>query len=119
MEAQIAAIADDVAYTNHDLDDGLRAGFLQLDELTTIPLAGDALAEVDRRYPGLERQRRVHETIRRLIDGMARDIIDSREAALAAWSRSRRRSPGRPTGLIVDVLAGGRCEAARLAAVLA
>ena len=84
MEAQIAAIADDVAYTNHDLDDGLRAGFLQIDELRSVPLAGDALAEVDRRYPGLDLPRRVHETIRRLIDGMARDIIDVAKARLAS-----------------------------------
>ena len=76
VEAQIAAIADDVAYTNHDLDDGLRAGFLALDELASIPLADAALAEVDRLYPGLEQPRRVHETIRRLIDGMVRDLID-------------------------------------------
>ena len=76
VEAQIAAIADDVAYTNHDLDDGLRAGFLALDELASIPLADAALTEVDRLYPGLEQQRRVHETIRRLIDGMVRDLID-------------------------------------------
>ena len=84
LEAQLAAIADDVAYTNHDLDDGLRAGFLALDELAGLPLAGDALAEVDRRHPGLEAPRRVHETIRRLIDGMVRDLIDGARRRLAA-----------------------------------
>lgn len=75
LEAQLAAIADDVAYANHDLDDGLRAGFLELDELAALPLAGAALAEVDRSFPGLEPPRRVHETIRRLIDGMVRDLV--------------------------------------------
>ena len=69
LEAQLAAIADDVAYANHDLDDGLRAGFLGLDELASLPLASTALAEVDALFPGLETPRRVHETIRRLIDG--------------------------------------------------
>ncbi len=84
LEAQLAAIADDVAYTNHDLDDGLRAGFLALDELRPLPLAGDALAEVDRRYPGLDVPRRVHEVIRRLIDGMVRDLVASAQERLAA-----------------------------------
>jgi dGTPase len=101
LEAQIAAIADDVAYTNHDLDDGLRAGFLQLEELTTIPLAGMALAEVDRRYPGLETQRRVHETIRRLIDGMARDLIDSARERLAAMDPQTPADVRAAAGLIV------------------
>src|SRR4029077_4918889 len=73
LEAQLAAIADDVAYTNHDLDDGLRAGFLELDELAGPALSARALAAVDRRHPGLDPSRRVHETIRRLIDGMVRD----------------------------------------------
>jgi dGTPase len=83
LEAQIAAVADDVAYTNHDLDDGLRAGFLELGELADVPLAGAALAEVDHRYPDLETSRRVHETIRRLIDGMARDLIETTARHLA------------------------------------
>jgi dGTPase len=84
LEAQLAAIADDVAYTNHDLDDGLRAGFLDLEELKALPLAGEALAEVDGRYAGLEVPRRVHETIRRLIDGMVRDLVDGARARLEA-----------------------------------
>ncbi len=83
LEAQLAAIADDVAYSNHDLDDGLRAGFLALDELAGVPLAGAALMEVDRLHPGLEQPRRVHETIRRLIDGMVRDLVDGTRRRLA------------------------------------
>ncbi len=83
VEAQIAAIADDVAYINHDLDDGLRAGFIELDDLTAAPLAGPALAEVDRLHSGLEPQRRGHETMRRLIDLMVRDLIDGAQARLA------------------------------------
>lgn len=84
LEAQIAAIADDVAYCNHDLDDGLRAGFFALEELADLPLAGEALAEVDGLYPGLEPPRRIHETIRRLIDRMARDLIAETGRRLAA-----------------------------------
>jgi dGTPase len=83
LEAQLASIADDVAYTNHDLDDGLRADFLALDELVDLPLASDALAEVDRLHPGLEHPRRVHETIRRLIDWMVRDLIEGARRRLA------------------------------------
>jgi dGTPase len=83
LEAQLAAIADDVAYANHDLDDGLRAGFLELDELASLPLAGDALLEVDRLFPALEPPRRVHETIRRLIDGMVRDLVEVSRRRLA------------------------------------
>jgi len=86
LEAQLAAIADDVAYANHDLDDGLRAGFLAIDELAPLPLAGPALAEVDRRFPGLEAPRRVHETIRRLIDGMVRDLVEVSRRGLAELS---------------------------------
>ena len=62
LEAQLAAIADDVAYTNHDLDDGLRAGFLELAELRDLALGRAALAEVERRFDGIEPARRVHET---------------------------------------------------------
>ncbi|MFO1047508.1 MAG: deoxyguanosinetriphosphate triphosphohydrolase [Geminicoccaceae bacterium] len=83
LEAQLAAIADDVAYANHDLDDGLRAGFLALDELAGVSLAGAALAEVDHTFPGLEQPRRVHETIRRLIDRMVRDLVEVARRRLA------------------------------------
>jgi dGTPase len=83
LEAQLAAIADDVAYANHDLDDGLRAGFLELGELASLPLAGAALLAVDRSFPELEPPRRVHETIRRLIDGMVRDLVEVSRCRLA------------------------------------
>lgn len=74
-EAQVAALADDIAYNNHDLDDGLRAGFFTLDDLAELPLVGDIIATVRQRYPSLERGRMVHETIRRLIDHMVNDLL--------------------------------------------
>jgi len=74
-EAQVAAIADDIAYNNHDLDDGLRAGLFGIDRLADVPLVGAVFAEVRDLYPGLERGRLTHESIRRLIDRMVSDIL--------------------------------------------
>ncbi|MFO1067175.1 MAG: deoxyguanosinetriphosphate triphosphohydrolase [Geminicoccaceae bacterium] len=83
LEAQVAGIADDVAYCNHDLDDGLRAGFFALDELLDLPVLGDLLREVDRAHPALAWPRRKHETIRRLIDTMVRDLLAETDRRLA------------------------------------
>jgi dGTPase len=74
-EAQIAALADDIAYNNHDIDDGLRAGLFELGEIRDVPLVGRVLAEVEVRYPVLERPRLIHEAIRRLIDRMVNDLL--------------------------------------------
>jgi len=74
-EAQIAALSDDIAYHSHDLDDGLRAGLFTVDEVADVPLVGPVLAEVRGRYPEIEIQRLVPETIRRLIDRMVLDLI--------------------------------------------
>ncbi len=74
-EAQVAAIADDIAYNNHDLDDGLRAGLFTIADLSAVPLVGPVFAEVDACYPKLDEARRIHETIRRLIDRMVGDVV--------------------------------------------
>ncbi|MGF1562050.1 MAG: deoxyguanosinetriphosphate triphosphohydrolase [Geminicoccaceae bacterium] len=83
-EAQVAAIADDIAYNNHDLDDGLRAGLFEIDELDALPLIGELLRGVRARYPGLERKRLVHEVVRRLIGAMVADVIAETERRLAS-----------------------------------
>jgi dGTPase len=74
-EAQVAAIADDIAYDAHDLDDGLRAELFGLGDLPEVPALGDILREIDVRYPRLDPARRVHELIRRLIARMIEDVV--------------------------------------------
>jgi dGTPase len=94
-EAQIASLADDIAYNNHDLDDGLRAGLFAIADLAGIPLVGPVFAEVGRRYPGLDNVRLINEAIRRVIDRMARDLIRETgrrlEASAAATTADIRR----------------------------
>ena len=74
-EAQVAALSDDIAYNAHDIDDGLRAGLFDIIDLGDVPLAGDALGEVLKLYPDLERPRLIHETVRRLISRMVSDVL--------------------------------------------
>ena len=75
-EAQVAAIADDIAYDAHDIDDGLRAGLFALDELASVPLIGEHPAKTfTEGHPQLEPERLVHELVRRLITQMIEDVI--------------------------------------------
>lgn len=83
LEAQVAALSDDIAYNNHDIDDGLRAGLFSLDDLADVPLAGPVFAEVARTYPGLEPSRVIHEGVRRMIDRMVEDLLAETRARLA------------------------------------
>jgi dGTPase len=82
-EAQVAALADDIAYNNHDIDDGLRAGLFAVADLAAVPLVGPIFAEVAARYPGLDESRLIHEAIRRVIDRMVRDLIAETRRKLA------------------------------------
>lgn len=74
-EAQAAAIADDIAYDAHDLDDGLRAGLFAIDDMRDVPFLADILSEVDSKYPDLAESRRIHEIVRRSITRMVEDVI--------------------------------------------
>ena len=83
-EAQIAALADDIAYCNHDLDDGLRANLFTVDDLAGLPLVGGVFAEVASRYPEAERTRLINESRRRLISRMVVDMVEETARRLAA-----------------------------------
>ncbi|WP_374448735.1 deoxyguanosinetriphosphate triphosphohydrolase [Stella sp.] len=83
MEAQVAALADDIAYNNHDIDDGLRAGLFTLDDLADVPLAGPVFAEVAAAHPGIEPARIIHEGVRRMIDRMVEDLLAETRSRLA------------------------------------
>lgn len=84
LEAQCAAIADDVAYNSHDIDDALRARLLRLSDLTEVPLVGPLVGEVLQRWPRIEPSRQAHEVQRRLITRMIEDVIETSSADIAA-----------------------------------
>ncbi|MFN7024459.1 MAG: deoxyguanosinetriphosphate triphosphohydrolase [Pseudorhizobium sp.] len=75
LEAQVAAIADDIAYNTHDIDDGLRAGYLTFEMLEEVPFLAQLMKEVRDRYPHLEASRFTHEMMRRQITRMVEDVI--------------------------------------------
>ena len=74
-EAQAAALADDIAYNAHDIDDGLRAGLFGHAELRAVPFLAELLDEIERRHPGLERARATNELVRRVITRFVEDVI--------------------------------------------
>lgn len=84
LEAQIAPLADDIAYDNHDLDDGLRAGIIELEMLEEVPHVAEMFRDVAKRYEGIEMPRLIHESIRRLIGHAIHDLIDQTERNLQA-----------------------------------
>jgi dGTPase len=83
LEAQVAAIADDIAYNTHDIDDGLRAGLISLDMLEEVPFLAGLIARVRARYPGLDPERTGHEIQRRQITAMVEDVIAVAQQRLA------------------------------------
>ena len=75
IEAQVAALSDDIAYNNHDIDDGLRAGLFSIADLRDVPLVGPIIGRVEREHSGLEAPRTIAETVRRMIDAMVTDVL--------------------------------------------
>jgi dGTPase len=84
LEAQICNLADEIAYNNHDVDDGLRSGLLTLDQLEGMSLFARHAAEADDEFPGISSRRRVHETIRRMIDAQVTDLLAESARKIAA-----------------------------------
>jgi dGTPase len=107
-EAQVASLADDIAYNNHDIDDGLRAGLFAVADLADVPLVGPVFHEVTTRYPGIEEPRLIHESIRRMIDRMVRDMVAETRARLAdsgVRSADDVRALGRPVAAFSGAMA--------------
>src|SRR5690606_7210101 len=106
-EAQVAAISDDVAYNNHDLHDGLRAGLFSEAEVAELPIVDKCYAEVDRLHPGLDPYRRRHEALRRVFGVMVADVIETSRAIIAGAqpdSSDAVRHLGRPVIRFSDAL---------------
>lgn len=97
LEAQLAAIADDIAYDNHDIDDGLRAGLLTLDQLLEVPFVRACWDRVRARYPDVAPERLLRELVREQIGVMANDLI----------AASRRRIAEAGVETVADVRAAG------------
>lgn len=84
LEAQIAAVSDDIAYNNHDLDDGLRSGILDLESLYDLPLVGEILRRTQARWPDISRTVLIHQMVRDLIGAMVKDVLQETGRRLAA-----------------------------------
>jgi dGTPase len=84
LEAQLANLSDEIAYNNHDVDDGIRAGLISIDELSELAIVRRQYEIVTALYPGLGVRRLVHEVVRRMIDYLVNDLIDASAASIAA-----------------------------------
>lgn len=106
LEAQVAAISDDIAYDNHDIDDGLRAGFLTLDELLEQPFVAANWRAVERRFPNAPRDRQLRELTRSQIGLMVNDVLAETRARLVGLdSIDDIRAAGRAIGAFSTELA--------------
>ncbi|HRP22545.1 MAG TPA: deoxyguanosinetriphosphate triphosphohydrolase [Thauera sp.] len=84
LEAQLANLADEIAYNNHDVDDGLRSGLITLEQLEDVPLFAAQRREVEARWPGLTGRKLINETVRRMIHLMVIDLLEQTRANIAA-----------------------------------
>ena len=87
-EAQVAAISDDIAYNNHDLDDGLRANLFTENDISNLPIVGECFSLVDAKYPNLDQIRRRNEALRRIFNEMVEDVIINSQSLIKNSSLS-------------------------------
>ncbi|MDR3326378.1 MAG: deoxyguanosinetriphosphate triphosphohydrolase [Rhodospirillaceae bacterium] len=85
-EAQVASLSDDIAYNNHDIDDGLRAGLFNIDDLKNIPFVGEVFSSVKYEFPNISQSLHIHEAVRRLIGLMVSDLINETRRRIAKFS---------------------------------
>ncbi|KAB2970821.1 deoxyguanosinetriphosphate triphosphohydrolase family protein [Zoogloea sp.] len=83
VEAQLANLADEIAYNNHDVDDGLRSGLITLEQLQDVPVFARQRRVVEAAYPGISGRKLIHETVRRMINLMAVDLIEQTRRNIA------------------------------------
>jgi dGTPase len=111
LEAQVAALADDIAYDNHDIDDGLRSGFLQLDQLLELDFLADTWRVIERRFPNAHRETLLRELVREQIGLMVNDLLETTRANLAGiGSIEEVRGAGRPLAVFSPAMAAQERE---------
>ncbi len=111
LEAQVAALADDIAYDNHDIDDGLRSGFVQLDQLLELGFLADTWRVIERRFPTARRETLLRELVREQIGVMVNDLLETTRANLAGiGSVEDVRGAGRPLAAFSPAMAAQERE---------
>lgn len=117
-EAQVAAIADDIAYNAHDIDDGLRAGLFRPADLRAVPLIAQMLDEIEAKHPGLEESRVAHEIMRRVITRLIEDAGSEAERRLVALDPHSAADIRGAEGAVIGFSAGMAAEEKALKAFL-
>jgi dGTPase len=118
LEAQLANLADEIAYNNHDVDDGLRAGLITLDQLRDLPIVDRQLRAVEQRYPSLGGRRLVHEMIRRMINHIVVDVVQTSAARLEAAAPASIEAVREQGSVLIEMSAAVREEHLQLKAFL-